>query len=53
MGDVSELSGDFDSILGNVRAEVDGGWWMVVGVSLDEHPPEPLIASGQCSDLVH
>ena len=26
-------------------------WWMLVGVSLGQYPPEPLVASGQCSDL--
>ena len=46
MGNVPELPGDLDCIFGLVGAkEVDG--MVDAGVSLDGHPPEPLIASGQ------
>ena len=51
MGNVPELPDDLDCIFSLVRAEKVGGLVDVVGVSLDGHPPEPLMTSGQCSDL--
>ena len=52
MGNISELPGDLDCISALLELRRWEAWWMLVGVSLGQYPPEPLIASRRCSDLI-